>query len=60
MHEDKKVCLNELCEVYGRESPVVFQETFKHCPYCGAKMTTYAHGMVMLKKDTDVARDKPK
>ena len=48
MGNDKMVCLNEVCEVYAREHPIVFQEEFKHCPYCGAKMVTFDFGMEIL------------
>jgi len=46
---NKKVCLNESCEVYGRNNPITFQENFKHCPFCGGKMVTFDMGIYILK-----------
>lgn len=53
MSDDKMVCLNEVCQVYAREHPTVFQEDFKHCPYCGALMVTFFYGMKILNKSSD-------
>jgi hypothetical protein len=44
------VCLNEACDSYGRENPIQYQESFKHCPQCGASLVTFETGLSILRE----------
>lgn len=46
-----KVCLNEICDKYARESCDKFQENFKHCPFCGGQLTTQSRAMLILERN---------
>ena len=49
--DNRKVCVNEICEHYCRATCMKFQEHFKHCPYCGARLVTQDMAMYLLKNN---------
>jgi len=47
--EATKVCVNEICDYYCRTSCIKFSDDFRHCPYCGARVTSQGVAMLLLK-----------
>ncbi len=51
-----KVCCNEICLHYCRSSCFKFQNEFKHCPYCGAYLTSEDYAMFLINSKKNIQK----